>query len=371
MVWFFKGKARSSAKKKSRIEPSLNAETQAGEGAAAGSSFSAFDDAILARAAQDAMAEVSDGLAPEKKQETFFAEKIAGEAPVIAALTSYVPPNLVGGVLPHIGGMEDEVVIQAATQGCGTGNVFYKYSVHEGRLWYIACPAADLASFPDTWCPMVLALPGQAAHWDIYHAYVFEKENKSTLLYFEEGGTDIIIQHGEPRFINSRAQVIDPNYRTLHTYSGETPRWHHANLREETLRRGTLRILFGFGVLLNLLLVIYIGTGAFVTSSISAEIKQAQKNTQTAIAELETLSRDVRSSQIHPMLSDLGMILEEMEEAEGTLVLYELQSDGRIKWDALVPASYLENPNARKVEKLSTLDKYGRVRVRGYLSWGE
>jgi|TARA_R110002126_G_scaffold13118_1_gene55824 hypothetical protein len=371
MVWFFKGKARSSAKKKKRIEPSLSVEEQHGESAPAAGSFSAFDDAVLARAAQDAMEEVSDGLAPERKQERFFAEKIAGEEPVISALTSYVPPNLVGGVIPHIGGMEDDVVIKAATQGCGTSNVFYKYSVHEGRLWYIAAPASDLASFPDTWCPMVLALPGQAAHWDIYHAYVFEKENKSTLLYFEEGGTDIIIQHGEPRFINSRAQVIDPNYRTLHTYSGETPRWYHANLREETLRRGTLRILFGFGVLLNLLLVIYIGTGAFVTGSISSEIKQAKLNTKDAITQLETLSRDVRSSKIHPMLSDLGMLLDEMETAEGTLVLYELQTDGRIKWDALVPSTYLENPNARKAQKLSTVDKYGRVRIRGYLSWGE
>lgn len=368
MVWFLKGKARSSDKKKKRVEPKVNGPQQSAfeEG-----SFSDFDDAVLHRAAQDAMAEVSDGLSPERKIETFITEKIAGEEPVISALSAYVPPNLIGGVLPHVGGVEDDLVIKAATQGCGTSNIFYKYSVHEGRIWYIAAPASDLSSFPDTWCPMILALPGQAAYWDMHHAYVFEKENKSTLLYFEEGGTDIVIQQGEPRFINARAQVIDSNYRNLHTYTGETPRWKHANLRDETLRRATLRILFGFGILLNLLLVIYIGTGAFVTSSVSEDIKQAERNTKEAVSKLEALSRDVRSSRIHPVLADLGLLLEEMEANEGTLVLYELQRDGRVKWDALVPEAYLNDVNARKVERLSTIDQHGRARVRGYLSWGE
>ncbi|MEC7577349.1 MAG: hypothetical protein VX468_08455, partial [Pseudomonadota bacterium] len=96
MVWFLKGKARSSDKKKKRVEPKVNGPQQSAfeEG-----SFSDFDDAVLHRAAQDAMAEVSDGLSPERKIETFITEKIAGEEPVISALSAYVPPNLIGGVL--------------------------------------------------------------------------------------------------------------------------------------------------------------------------------------------------------------------------------------------------------------------------------
>lgn len=364
MVWFFKGKARSSDRKKERVSPEVSS-------APNDDNYIDFDDSILARAAEEAMAEVSDGIAPEKKVESFIVEKVAGEEPVISALSAYVPPNLIGGVLPHVGGVEDELVIRAATQGCGTSNVYYKYSVHEGRVWFIACPASDLSSFPDTWCPMILALPGQAAFWDVHHAYVFEKENKSTLLYFEEGGTDVVIQQGEPRFINARAQVIDSNYRNLHTYTGETPRWKHASLRDETLRRATLRILFGFGILLNLLLVIYIGTGAFVTTSVSNEIKEAEIETRSAVAQLETLSREVRSSRIHPILAEMGALLEEMEENEGTLVLYELQNDGRIKWDALVAAEYIQNVNAREVDVLSSVDQYGRIRVRGFLEWGQ
>ena len=89
------------------------------------------------------------------------------------------------------------------------------------------------------------------------------------------------------------------------------------------------------------------------------------------MSKLEALSRDVRSSRIHPVLADLGLLLEEMEANEGTLVLYELQRDGRVKWDALVPEAYLNDVNARKVERLSTIDQHGRARVRGYLSWGE
>lgn len=368
MVWFFKGKARSSARKKERIEPKMGPNE---DNLFNDTAFSDFDDAILTRAAEDAMNEVSDGLAPVKKEEVGFVEKVAGEEPVISALTTYVPSNLIGGVLPHVGGVEDEMVIKAATQGCGTSNVYYKYSIHEGRIWYIAAPAADLSSFPDSWCPMILALPGQVAHWDVHHAYVFEKENRSTLLYFEEGGTDVIIQQGDPRYINARAQVIDPDYRNLHTYGSVTPRWKHANLREEVLRRGTLRILFGFGILLNLLLVIYIGTGAFVTGSVSNAIKQAKVDTADAVSKLENMSREVRSSQIHPILADLNLLLEEMEQVEGTLVLYELEKDGRVKWDALVPENYLEMPNARKAQKISEVDKYGRIRVRDHLSWGE
>ena len=136
MVWFLKGKARSSDKKKKRVEPKVNGPQQSAfeEG-----SFSDFDDAVLHRAAQDAMAEVSDGLSPERKIETFITEKIAGEEPVISALSAYVPPNLIGGVLPHVGGVEDDLVIKAATQGCGTSNIFYKYSVHEGLVYRCAC----------------------------------------------------------------------------------------------------------------------------------------------------------------------------------------------------------------------------------------
>jgi hypothetical protein len=373
MVWFFKGKARGGDKKKKRVEPGLGGMGAVGamDISPSDDSFSDFDDAILARAAEDAMAEVSDGLAPVAKRETNVVEKIAGEEPMISALTTYVPPHIVGGVLPHVGGVEDELVIKAATQACGTSNIYYVYSLHQGRIWYIAAPASDLASFPDTWCPMILALPGQAAHWDLHHAYVFEKENRSTLLYFESDGSDVTIQHGDPRFINARAQAVDPNYRTLHTYAGITPRWKHSSLREEVLRRATLRLLFGFGILLNLLLVIYIGTGAFMTGSISNSIKQASVDTKEAVGKLEVLSRDVRSSRIHVLLADLGMLLEEIEKAEGTLVLYELQNDGRIQWDAMVPVAYLDDPNAREAERLSGIDSYGRVRVRGYLVWGE
>ena len=72
---------------------------------------------------------------------------LAGEAAAAAKnLKPYLPQELVGGMIPHIAGTEDEAVWNAASQSCGTEKIHYAYSIEDGRIWYLACPSAALAS---------------------------------------------------------------------------------------------------------------------------------------------------------------------------------------------------------------------------------
>lgn len=115
-----------------------------------------------------------------------LSDMLAGEAKnYVRDLQPYLPQDIVGGVIPHVSGTEDEAVWNAASQACGTEKVHYVYSIDGGRIWYLACPSASLSSNPDSWCPLAAALPGNSEHWDKETVYLYEQEGLASALRWD------------------------------------------------------------------------------------------------------------------------------------------------------------------------------------------
>ena len=112
-----------------------------------------------------------------------MADFLAGESKsFVSDLLPYLPQELIGGVIPHLPGTEDEAVWNAASQACSTEKVHFCYSVEGGRLWYLACPSSSMASNPDSWCPLAAALPGKSEFWDKETVYLYEQEGLASAL---------------------------------------------------------------------------------------------------------------------------------------------------------------------------------------------
>lgn len=90
------------------------------------------------------------------------ADFLAGEAAGVPTnLRPYLPQELVGGVIPHIPGTEEEAVWNAASQACGTEKVHFCYSVEEKRygIWPVRrllWPQTRIAGAP--WPPPCRAI---------------------------------------------------------------------------------------------------------------------------------------------------------------------------------------------------------------------
>ena len=132
---------------------------------------------------------------------------LAGEAKDFKIdLRPYLPQDLIGGSVPHIPGMDDESVWNAASQACGTEKVHYVYSVDGSRVWYLACPSAALASNPDSWCPLAAALPGYSEHWDKETVYLYEQEGTASALRWDPETGRIQVFLGASRTILPRVR---------------------------------------------------------------------------------------------------------------------------------------------------------------------
>ena len=101
-----------------------------------------------------------------------MADTAAGSSLRTEDLVPYLPPDIIGGSVPHVLGSEDEAVWNAASQACGTEKVHYTYTVENKRCWYLAAPSTSFASNPDSWCPLAAALPGNSEYWDKETVYI-------------------------------------------------------------------------------------------------------------------------------------------------------------------------------------------------------
>ena len=76
----------------------------------------------------------------------------------------FTPRSLIAGSLPASRGQAGEQALDAAALLLGQEALGVIHSRAEGRIWYLAAPAADLASHLDARCPLSVALPGMSSH---------------------------------------------------------------------------------------------------------------------------------------------------------------------------------------------------------------
>ncbi len=287
------------------------------------------------------------------------ADYIAGEAGDNAAtLSPYLPQELVGGVIPHVPGTEDEAVWNAAAQACGTEKVNYCFSIDEGRIWYLACPSAALASNPDSWCPLAAALPGNSEYWDRETVYLYEQEGIASALRWDPETGRMQVFLGASRTILPRVQSMDANFVTINADAADTVPWRNQTLKTEKLTRATLRMTAVVGLLVTFISALILVFNYIGINMIERNLQQVKRETDDAAMNLMLSAANVMQSDTIKHMVRVQELLDNLAKVDGTLVRYEVNK-GKLEWEALIPPAF-----AQDFGQPQGLEEDGRVRVK-------
>ena len=72
-----------------------------------------------------------------------------------------------------------------------------------------------MASFPDSWCPLAAALPGNSEFWDKETVYIYEHEGLASALRWDGETKRMQVFIGPSRSILPRIQSMDANFVTI------------------------------------------------------------------------------------------------------------------------------------------------------------
>ena len=289
-----------------------------------------------------------------------MADFLAGESKsFVSDLLPYLPQELIGGVIPHLPGTEDEAVWNAASQACSTEKVHFCYSVEGGRLWYLACPSSSMASNPDSWCPLAAALPGNSEYWDRETVYLYEQEGVASALRWDPETGRMQVFLGASRTILPRVQSMDANFVTINPEVADIVPWRNRNLKTEKLARATARMLVFSGFI-----VVMLALSVLIFNYIS--INMTERNLQKVKMETDAAAMSLMMNAANVMQSDtikhmvrIQDLLDTLAKVEGTLVRYEVKA-GAVEWEALLPLAYATEFGTPAKQ----LEKDGRVRVK-------
>lgn len=288
-----------------------------------------------------------------------MADAMAGESQsFVRDLKPYLPQDMVGGSIPHVPGMEEEAVWNAASQSCGTEKVHFCYSIDEGRVYYLACPSAQMASNPDSWCPLSSALPGNSEYWDKETVYLYEQEGLASALRWDPETGRMQVFLGASRTILPRIQSMDANFVTINPQVADVVPWINKNLKTEKLSRATARMMVLSGMMVTLIAVLVLIYNYIAINMIERNLAAVKSETSRASNDLMLNAYNAMQSDTIRHMVRIQEILDSLSKVDGTLVKYDVQ-DGRLTWEALVPPAF-----AQDFGQPLGLEQDGRVRIR-------
>ncbi len=279
-----------------------------------------------------------------------------------------LPDELVAGSIPHIVGMEEESIWNAAVQACGTERVHFTYTTDEGKCWYLATPSSTLGSLVDSWCPLAAALPGNSEYWDKETVYIYEKDGQASALRWDQDTGRMQLFLGASRTILPKVQSMDANFVTINDETADIAPWVNIELKKDQLTRTVGKIMVVSGALVGLLVAIYIMGMYAYANAIKPQLDKTKSETEFASMKLlDDAARSLENDSIKHIIR-IQELLDTLIQIQGTLVKYEVDSSGTVTWEALVPRSFsaIDNPllqGARTVN--NQIEKDGRVRIRG------
>ncbi len=293
---------------------------------------------------------------------------LAGESNAfVGNLKPHLPQELVGGVIPHIPGTEEEAVWNAASQACATEKVHYCYSIDEGRIWYLACPSSSLASNPDSWCPLASALPGNSEYWDRETVYLYEQEGLASALRWDPETGRMQVFLGASRTILPRVQSMDANFVSINHEVAEIVPWRNRTLQTEKLSRATVRMLVLSGVTVTIIAAVILLFSYVSVNMIQRDLARVQEDSQRASEQLMLNAFNAMQSDTIRHMVRVQEILDLLARYDSTLVKYEIKN-GQVTWEALVPPAFVETVRQRlgaTVPADNAKADDGRIRVQG------
>lgn len=292
---------------------------------------------------------------------------LAGESgDFVSDLSPHLPHELVGGVIPHVPGTEEEAVWNAAAQACGTERIHFAYSVDEKRVWYLACPSNALSSNPDSWCPLAAALPGNSEYWDRETVYLYEQEGLASALRWDPETGRMQVFLGASRTILPRVQSMDANFVTINAEIADIVPWKNRTLKTEKLTRATVRMLVITGMFVALCAAIILGFNFFAINMIERDLNNVKKDTDRAAEDLIIKAHSAMQSDTVRHMVRIQEILDGLSKLDGTLVRYNVKGD-RVIWEAVVPPAFVQPVVQKFAVRVddSNKEKDGRIRVIG------
>lgn len=284
---------------------------------------------------------------------------LAGEAGAfVKKLQPYMPQEVVGGSIPHIPGMEDEAVWNAASQACGTEKIHFCYTIDAKKVWYLACPSTALASNPDSWCPLAAALPGNSEYWDRETVYLYEQEGLAGALRWDADTGRMQVYLGASRTILPRVQTMDANFVTINPDNADIVPWKNRSLHTEKLSRATARMLLISGIIVALIATLILFFNFLVINMVQRNLDEVKMTSEQASGDLMVKAHNAMQSDTIRHMVRIQEILDSLSKVDGTLVRYEVQ-DGKVEWEALVPPAFANDYGAPQ-----GLEKDGRVRIK-------
>lgn len=300
-----------------------------------------------------------------KKPRPGVSDILAGEAAdFVRDLKPYLPQEMVGGSLPHIPGTEDEAVWNAASQACGTEKVHFCYTIDEGKIFFLACPSAMLASNPNSWCPLAAALPGNSEYWDHETVYLYEQEGIATALRWDPETDRMQVFLGASRTILPRVQSMDANFVTINPAVADIVPWKNMNLRTEKLSRATARMLVLTGMMVSLAAIIILLYNYIAINMIERNLESVQAETQRASSDLMLNAYNAMQSDTIRHMVRIQELLDQLSQFDGTLVRYEVRS-GSVEWEALIPEAFVSRFSGAQPIGIDEEDARKRIRIKG------
>lgn len=280
----------------------------------------------------------------------------------------YLSPHLVGGVLPIGADSLEKIVRDAAAQALGTESVAIHYRIHDGRCWYLAMPAADLASHPNSWCPLTLALPGGPAYADQSLIYWYEQNGHVAALLWDGDVPQFRLVSGPTRMVLPRLQTMGKPAIQIMAEGHEILDWKMPQLKQERDLRRTINMLniAGLAVILLSILVLYY---VHLTMRVhKPSLLQAQMRVQEHQDRMLEQSAMLAKSPTRYHLDNIQYMIDHVRLKNGVLAKYEINPDGRgAVWEVLLPQTVSDYSIGKFTGESQGVSGDWRVRIKGEL----
>lgn len=298
----------------------------------------------------------------KKPQHKDFGGNLAGSAE-----KPFLPSEIIGGAIPYIPGTEEEAVWNASAQACGTERVHYVYSIDENtkKCWYLATPSSSMASHPDSWCPLAAALPGNSEFWDMETVYIYEQDGTAAALRWDPETGRMQVFSGAARTLLPRIQTMEANFVTVDAEKATPVPWSVRRLNQEFLSRQTIKAFFWSGMAITFIALLFWIVTFAISSMMKPDLAQAQSETRRATENLMISASQAMVSSSGEHLTRIQELLDQLGDVGGTLLKYEIDTNGKVTWEALIPPALSGNSMSQFQATTVGRDDDGRLRIRG------
>ena len=239
-------------------------------------------------------------------------------------MDSHTPRSLIAGRTVATRGRDLDAATAAAAAILGTEQLAVICSRVKGDIWYLAVPAVDLASHPNSASPLAAALPGMAQH-EGDGAYTSDLGPGLQAVVVKKGPV-LHSYVGTPTLVRRFIELED--VKAIHACTGGGNRWQTsaglAARRDAMLNTAVTASGLAVAVIASMAWL-WAARGANHVEGLRADIQAGH------VAAWTTALRSVESPAYPPALANLNKAVEQAIKERGSLIQFE-HKDGRATW---------------------------------------